>query len=91
ATSSSMYSSIADQAIFLRLEDDKADYTTTRRHAAAYIRSHPDDFLPFLPSEIDPENMMSQAEFFRSSDTVKKTDGVASPRSVPFRSSCPLP
>lgn len=26
------------------------------------MRAHPDDFLPFLPSEVDPDNMMSSGK-----------------------------
>ncbi|GAA6013843.1 hypothetical protein JCM10207_008210 [Rhodosporidiobolus poonsookiae] len=68
-----MYSAIADQANLLGLSPSKESYQTTRHHAAAYMRTHPDDFLPFLPSEVDPENMMSKDEFSRYCDTVEKT------------------
>lgn len=39
-------------------QPEKETYQSTRKHAADYMRTHPDDFLPFLPSEDDPENMM---------------------------------
>ncbi|KWU46966.1 OTU-domain-containing protein [Rhodotorula sp. JG-1b] len=69
-----MYSAIADQANFLKLsQPEKETYQTTRKHAADYMRTHPDDFLPFLPSEEDPENMMGPDEFRRYCDTVEKT------------------
>ncbi|GAA5856732.1 hypothetical protein JCM8547_008813 [Rhodosporidiobolus lusitaniae] len=68
-----MYSAIADQANFLGLSSTKETYQSTRHHAASYMRSHPDDFLPFLPSAIDPENLMSQQEYARYCDTVEKT------------------
>ncbi|BGP40304.1 OTU protein [Rhodotorula kratochvilovae] len=68
-----MYSAIADQANFLKLSPTKETYQDTRKKAAAYMRAHPDEFLPFLPSEIDPENMMSPTEFARYCDTVENT------------------
>ncbi|GAA6034086.1 hypothetical protein JCM8097_000687 [Rhodosporidiobolus ruineniae] len=68
-----MYSAIADQANLLHLSPNKEDYRSTRHHAASYMRAHPDDFLPFLPSEVDPENMMGQDEFARYCDTVERT------------------
>ncbi|GAA5875302.1 hypothetical protein JCM3774_005773 [Rhodotorula dairenensis] len=68
-----MYSAIADQANFLKLSPEKETYQTTRKHAADYMRSHPDDFLPFLPSEVDPDNMMGPDEFRRYCDTVENT------------------
>ncbi|GAA6049776.1 hypothetical protein JCM3770_002155 [Rhodotorula araucariae] len=68
-----MYSAVADQVNFLKLSPTKQTYQETRRNAAAYMRAHPDEFLPFLPSEIDPNNMMSPTEFARYCDTVEKT------------------
>ncbi|GAA5918086.1 hypothetical protein JCM6882_004986 [Rhodosporidiobolus microsporus] len=68
-----MFSAVADQANFLKLSPAKETYQSTRAHAANYMRTHPDDFLPFLPSEVDPENMMSKSEFARYCDTVEKT------------------
>ncbi|GAA6021085.1 hypothetical protein JCM8202_003844 [Rhodotorula sphaerocarpa] len=68
-----MYSAIADQANFVKLVTERETCYSTRRHAAAYMRAHPDDFLPFLPSEVDPDNMMSSEEFQRYCDTVEKT------------------
>ncbi|GAA5983500.1 hypothetical protein JCM10908_000310 [Rhodotorula pacifica] len=68
-----MYSAIADQANFLKISTAPETYHSTRKHAADYMRTHPDDFLPFLPSEVDPENMMGPDEFRRYCDTVEKT------------------
>ncbi|GAA5992288.1 hypothetical protein JCM11641_001163 [Rhodosporidiobolus odoratus] len=68
-----MFSAIADQANFLQLSTTAETYQSTRAHAASYMRSHPGDFLPFLPSNIDPDNVMSQAEFARYCDVVEKT------------------
>ncbi|GJN90676.1 hypothetical protein Rhopal_003688-T1 [Rhodotorula paludigena] len=68
-----MFSAIADQVNFLKLSPNKETYQVARANAASYMRAHPDDFLPFLPSDLDPENMMSQSEFARYCDTVEKT------------------
>jgi len=46
-----LYSAVADQLALLgKLLGPQATYVTTRAVAANYIESHPDDFLPFLPS-----------------------------------------
>lgn len=46
-----LFSAIADQlAIYGALPPDQATYPAIRAVAAEFIRSHPDDFLPFLPS-----------------------------------------
>lgn len=68
-----MFSAVADQVNFLKLSPTKETHEDTRKKAAAYMRAHPDDFLPFLPSEVDPENMMSPNEFARYCDTVENT------------------
>ncbi|GAA5844305.1 hypothetical protein JCM3766R1_002905 [Sporobolomyces carnicolor] len=68
-----LFSAIADQANFLKLTPEKEDYQSTRTHAAKYLRSHADDFLPFLVSDADPDMPMSAAEYTRYCDTVEKT------------------
>ncbi|GAA5893933.1 deubiquitinase OTU2 [Sporobolomyces salmoneus] len=68
-----LFSAIADQANFLKLAPTKEDYQSTRTHAANYLRSHADDFLPFLVSDADPDMPMSTAEYSRYCDTVEKT------------------
>ncbi|GAA5825130.1 hypothetical protein JCM10212_000351, partial [Sporobolomyces blumeae] len=68
-----LFSAIADQANFLKLSSTKEDYTSTRTHAANYLRAHPDDFLPFLVSDADPDAPMSPSEYARYCDTVEKT------------------
>ncbi|GAA5959273.1 hypothetical protein JCM3765_005129 [Sporobolomyces pararoseus] len=68
-----LFSAIADQANFLKLTPEKQDYQSTRTHAANYLRSHADDFLPFLVSDADPDMPMSPAEYSRYCDTVEKT------------------
>jgi OTU domain-containing protein 6 len=46
-----LYSAVADQLALLGiLTPSRAQYGTTRLAASNYIYSHPDDFLPFLPS-----------------------------------------
>lgn len=52
----------ADPIIRQPAQPTKETHEDTRKKAAAYMRAHPDDFLPFLPSEVDPENMMSPSE-----------------------------
>lgn len=51
-----LFAAVADQlAILGILPRQQANYTTTRAAAANYIYTHPDDFLPFLPS-VDGED-----------------------------------
>ncbi|GBE82314.1 cysteine proteinase [Sparassis latifolia] len=46
-----LFSAVADQlALISILPPGQAIYTTCRHAAADYMRSHPDDFIPFLPS-----------------------------------------
>jgi len=46
-----LFSAVADQLAFLSIVPPaQANYITTRQAASTYIYSHPDDFLPFLPS-----------------------------------------
>ncbi|KIK59873.1 hypothetical protein GYMLUDRAFT_44351 [Collybiopsis luxurians FD-317 M1] len=46
-----LYSAIADQLALLSiLSPPQANYATTRLAACNYIYTHPDDFIPFLPS-----------------------------------------
>ncbi|THU78634.1 cysteine proteinase [Dendrothele bispora CBS 962.96] len=66
-----LFSAVADQLALLSiLPSSQANYATVRLTACNYIYSHPDDFLPFLPSangEDGPgatrEGLMSQREF----------------------------
>ncbi|KAK7467120.1 OTU protein [Stygiomarasmius scandens] len=66
-----LFSAVADQLVLLSiLPSSQANYATIRLAACNYIYSHPDDFLPFLPSssgEDGPgstsEGLMSQREF----------------------------
>jgi len=46
-----LFASVADQLVILGiLPRAQANYAVTRTAAANYIYTHPDDFLPFLPS-----------------------------------------
>ncbi|TFY53199.1 hypothetical protein EVJ58_g9579 [Rhodofomes roseus] len=47
-----LFSAIADQLVLLHVVPPKqASYAHTRAAAAAYMLAHPDNFMPFLPSE----------------------------------------
>ena len=59
---------------------DFANYLTTRAAASAYMLSHPDDFLPFLPSTEGEDGigagsagLMSPAEFRRYCENVRSS------------------
>ncbi|KAI0695925.1 cysteine proteinase [Cytidiella melzeri] len=66
-----LFSAIADQLATLGvIPQAKATYALTRHTAADYIQTHPDDFLPFLPSTFAEdgegetgEGLMSPNEF----------------------------
>ncbi|KAM0791376.1 hypothetical protein ACM66B_005841 [Microbotryomycetes sp. NB124-2] len=68
-----LYSAIADQVNMLGLAEKKEDYSSVRTHAAEIMRQHPDDFLPFLPSEVNDDEMMSSAEYAKYCNTVQNT------------------
>lgn len=58
------------------LQPEKETYQSTRKHAADYMRTHPDDFLPFLPSEEHPDNMMGPGKFLHA---LLRRDGILIP------------
>ncbi|KAH9893901.1 cysteine proteinase [Epithele typhae] len=66
-----LFSAVADQLSLLGiLPSGQANYAATRMSAASYIHSHPDDFLPFLPSEAGEDaagatdsGLMTRAQF----------------------------
>nr|GAT58725.1 predicted protein [Mycena chlorophos] len=62
-----LFSAVADQLQLLSiLPSAQATYAITRATAAAYMHSHPDDFIPFLPSAHDDGGetaFMSPQEF----------------------------
>ena len=48
-----LFSAVADQLSLLgMIPPSQATYTNTRETAAKFIHSHPEDFLPFLPSSL---------------------------------------
>ncbi|OBZ75475.1 OTU domain-containing protein 2 [Grifola frondosa] len=77
-----LFSAVADQlAILGVLPAEQATYMTCRQAAVNYIQSHPDDFIPFLPS-IEGEDaagatantgLMGQAQFERYCATMRDT------------------
>ncbi|KAI0709122.1 hypothetical protein C8Q76DRAFT_626497 [Earliella scabrosa] len=76
-----LFSAVADQlAILGILPSSQATYTTCRKAAADYIYSHPDDFLPFLPSEIGEDaagatepGLMTREQFEKYCTTMRDT------------------
>lgn len=57
-----LFSAVADQlALYSILPREIANYANIRLAAANYMLAHPDDFLPFLPSE--NSGLMSPKEF----------------------------
>ncbi|EIW60454.1 cysteine proteinase [Trametes versicolor FP-101664 SS1] len=68
-----LFSAVADQLALLGvLPASQATYATCRRAAADFIHAHPDDFLPFLPSEVGEDTagateagFMTRAQFDR--------------------------
>ena len=77
-----LFSAIADQLALLHIVPPKqATYAQTRAAAAAYMLAHPDNFLPFLPSEggedgvgsTSDTGMMTPAAFERYCATMRDT------------------
>ena len=72
---------MADQLALLRvLQSEKATYLTTRNAAADYMKDHPDDFIPFLPSETGEDGrgpnesgLMGPREFSNYCSTIRET------------------
>jgi len=77
-----LYSAVADQLQLLSIiPPSAASYQTTRLAAATYMISHPEEFLPFLPSAegedgqgaTDSYGFMSPAQFEQYCLTVRDT------------------
>ncbi|KAK7054934.1 OTU protein [Paramarasmius palmivorus] len=76
-----LFSAIADQLALLSILASKdANYATVRLAACNYMYSHPDDFLPFLPSadgEDGPgsfnEGLMSHKQYERYCASIRDT------------------
>ncbi|THG97804.1 hypothetical protein EW026_g4260 [Hermanssonia centrifuga] len=68
-----LFSAVAEQlAILGILPSAEATYEATRRAAADYMQTHPDDFIPFLPSDSET-GLMSPQEFENYCATVRDT------------------
>ena len=65
-----LFSAIADQLSLLGVIT-QSTYITVRAAAADYIQSHPDDFIPFIPSA--SEDVMSQSELARYCASIRDT------------------
>lgn len=76
-----MFSAVADQLALLGvIAPEQARYDLIRAAAANYIYSHPEDFLPFLPSAEGEDGygagsagLMSPAEFEKYCKSIKDT------------------
>jgi len=72
-----LYSAVGDQLALLGiLSQPQTTYTFIRTAAADFIRSHPDDFLPFLPSPesgSDDTGMLTPAQFEEYCSSIKDT------------------
>ncbi|OSD01585.1 cysteine proteinase [Trametes coccinea BRFM310] len=76
-----LFSAVADQLSLLGiLPSSQATYATCRKAAADYIHSHPDDFLPFLPSDLGEDSagatepgLMNREQFDRYCTTMRDT------------------
>ncbi|KAI9064361.1 cysteine proteinase [Trametes sanguinea] len=76
-----LFSAVADQlSLFGILPSSQATYATCRKAAADYIHSHPDDFLPFLPSDLGEDSagatepgLMNREQFDRYCTTMRDT------------------
>lgn len=76
-----LFSAVADQLALLGvIPPQQAKYEFVRAAAANYIYSHPDDFIPFLPSTdgedgygADVPGLMSPEQFRRYCESVKDT------------------
>ncbi|KAK2466956.1 hypothetical protein APHAL10511_001214 [Amanita phalloides] len=71
-----LFSSVADQLSSMAIiPKSQLAYLSVRRAAADYIQSHPDDFIPFLPSLSgeDTAGIMSRTEFERYCALIRDT------------------
>ncbi|KAI0030745.1 hypothetical protein K488DRAFT_10783, partial [Vararia minispora EC-137] len=76
-----LFSAVADQLAVLNvIPSSAATYAATRHAAAQYMLSHPDEFLPFLPSETggdgrgpSVDGMMGSEEFTNYCAAIRDT------------------
>lgn len=68
-----LFSAVADQLVVLNIAPD-ATYASVRAAAADYMETHPDDFLPFLPSaENSDSGIMSPPEYKNYCASIRST------------------
>jgi OTU domain-containing protein 6 len=69
-----LFSAVADQLSLLGIiSKSQSDYISVRRAAADYIQSHPDDFIPFLPSLGGEDTVMSLSELEQYCASIRNT------------------
>ncbi|KAI0670452.1 hypothetical protein C8Q78DRAFT_975623, partial [Trametes maxima] len=77
-----LFSAVADQLALLGIiPSSSATYATTRKAATDYMHTHPNDFLPFLPSDLgedaagagDAAGLMTPAQFERYCANMRTT------------------
>lgn len=68
---SDLYSTVGPTSLTFLPQERKETYPSTRAHAALYMRTHPDDFLPFLESENDADGIMSPGTFLGAISSVR--------------------
>ncbi|KAI0781011.1 hypothetical protein BD413DRAFT_17930 [Trametes elegans] len=76
-----LFSAVADQLALLGIiPSSEANYATCRKAAADFIFRHPDDFLPFLPSDLGEDGagatepgLMTRDQFERYCQTMRDT------------------
>lgn len=67
-----LFSAVADQLSLLGIiSKSQSTYVSVRRAAADYMQSHPDDFIPFLPSFAD--EAMTHDEFEQYCASIRDT------------------
>ncbi|KAH8833793.1 OTU-domain-containing protein [Flagelloscypha sp. PMI_526] len=68
-----LFSAVADQLLLLNLlPSTKAAYPATRASAASYMLTHPEEFLPFLPSQRGGD-VMTEPEFTAYCASIQNT------------------
>lgn len=69
-----LFSAVADQLSLLGIiSKSQSNYIPVRCAAADYIQSHPDDFIPFLPSLAGEDTVMSRSELERYCTSIRNT------------------
>ena len=69
-----LFSAVADQLSLLGImSKSQSPYISARRAAADYIQSHPDDFIPFLPSLAGEDTVMSHGELKQYCTSIRNT------------------